>query len=162
MNKFIPEYSQQSLPIVNSLPKWVFLRVSTLQWIALGILWQLWKGPQLFGGQKFPLAPILYSELSNKLILERIAFALALLRNLKGLLLDEATSDLDSNSEKVVQVALDVAVIDYRRSRTRPPGMFSYFVKDGPVSEPGTHDHLLLSSMGGYDQLVQLQALGKK
>ena len=38
---------------------------------------------------------------------------------------------------------------------------FSYFIKDGAVSEAGTHDELL-ALRGGYYEYVQLQALSKK
>lgn len=103
------------------------------------------RGIQLSGGQK-----------------QRIAIARAVLKDPVILLLDEATSSLDSQSERVVQDALDklmkgrtTIVVAHRLSTIRNVDKILVF-DQGQIVENGSHGELV-GQQGRYNKLYQMQ-----
>ena len=104
------------------------------------------RGVKLSGGQR-----------------QRIAIARAILKDPAILILDEATSSLDAESEKLVQEALDglmqnrtTIIIAHRLATIRNVDTI-YVIRDGQITESGTHEQLALLDNGIYSNLIKLQ-----
>ncbi|XP_019168033.1 PREDICTED: ABC transporter B family member 9-like [Ipomoea nil] len=103
------------------------------------------RGTQLSGGQK-----------------QRIAIARAILKDPRILLLDEATSALDTQSEHIVQEALErvmvnrtTVVVAHRLATIKGADLIAV-VKNGIIAEKGKHETLLKINGGVYASLVAL------
>jgi ATP-binding cassette subfamily B protein len=97
---------------------------------------------------------------------QRVAIARAILRNSPILVLDEATSSLDSESERLIQDALEklmtgktVIVIAHRLSTIRQMDRI-IVIDNGQIIEEGSHAQLISHQTGLYQRLWQLQAGG--
>lgn len=109
------------------------------------------RGVQLSGGQK-----------------QRVAIARAILKDPSILLLDEATSALDTESEKLVQEALDklmegrtTIMVAHRLSTIRDADRIAV-LQQGKVVEIGSHEQLIRKTNGIFKQLVKLQQENSK
>jgi ATP-binding cassette subfamily B (MDR/TAP) protein 1 len=108
------------------------------------------KGTQFSGGQR-----------------QRIAVARAVIRKPRLLLLDEATSALDTQSEKVVQAALDEAMatrttiaVAHRLSTVKSADVI-FVIEDGEIVEQGTHEELQ-ALRGRYHNMCLAQSFGEE
>lgn len=95
---------------------------------------------------------------------QRISLARAILKNPDILILDEATSSLDTESEKLVQDALDrimqnrTAIVIAHRLSTVKNADRIYVMQNGEIIEQGKHSELIKQN-GVYKKLVDLQMI---
>jgi subfamily B ATP-binding cassette protein MsbA len=105
-------------------------------------------GNKLSGGQK-----------------QRLSIALAVLKNPPIMILDEATSALDTESERLVQEALEnmmrnrTSLVIAHRLSTIQNADNIVFLQQGEIVEQGTHEELIRKG-GVYRKLVEMQQLG--
>jgi ATP-binding cassette, subfamily B (MDR/TAP), member 1 len=125
------------LDLVSSLPEGMNTRCGS-------------KGTQFSGGQR-----------------QRIAIARAIIRKPRLLLLDEATSALDTQSEKIVQAALDEAMatrttiaVAHRLSTVKNADVI-FVVEDGTIVEQGRHEELQ-ALRGRYYAMCLAQSFGEE
>ncbi|MFV5770127.1 ABC transporter ATP-binding protein [Mammaliicoccus sciuri] len=120
------------LPFINKLPKKLHTEVGE-------------KGMKLSGGQR-----------------QRLSIARAILRNSPILLLDESTSHLDSDSELLVQKALDkimknkITIVVAHRLSTITDADNIILLKNGKVVDQGSHDYMIKNN-DVYQKLINQQ-----
>ncbi|KAJ1363677.1 tRNA N6-adenosine threonylcarbamoyltransferase [Parelaphostrongylus tenuis] len=114
------------------------------------------RGIQLSGGQK--------QRIGGQQTCPFPAIARAIIKNPRILLLDEATSALDSESESMVQEALEKAqlgrttiIVAHRLSTIRNVDQIFVF-KHGEIVEQGTHDELMLKK-GVFYEMIEAQVV---